>query len=81
MLDEDDLAALMDAVELAPDQSVRVDVEAETVTSRAGVARARIPAGTRQQLLEGTWDATAVLLDAGDEIEATAERLAYVTGF
>ena len=81
VLDEDDLAALMDAVELAPDQSVRVDVEAETVTSRAGVARARIPAGTRQQLLEGTWDATAVLLDAGDEIEATAERLAYVTGF
>ena len=40
-----------------------------------------IPAGTRQQLLEGSWDATAVLLDAGDAIEATAERLPYVAGF
>jgi len=80
VLDAADLAALMDTVELDPDQSVGIDIAAETVTSRAGVARARIPAGTRQQLLEGTWDATAVLLEAGDAIETTAERLPYVTG-
>jgi hypothetical protein len=35
----------------------------------------------RQQLLGGTWDATAVLLEAGDAIEATAARLPYVQGF
>jgi len=80
-LRESDLSALMDSVELDPAQQVRVDIDAQTVTSRAGVAAAAIPAGTRQQLLEGTWDATAVLLDAGDLIETTAERLPYVTGY
>jgi hypothetical protein len=33
------------------------------------------------QLLEGTWDATGLLLDAGDAIEQTAARLPYVGGF
>jgi len=77
----DDLAALMESVELDPSQTVTVDVEAETVSSRAGRFRATIPAGTRKQLLEGTWDGTAVLLEAGDAIERTAEGLPYVTVF
>jgi 3-isopropylmalate/(R)-2-methylmalate dehydratase small subunit len=80
-LSDDDLAALMESVELDPEQEVAIDVEAETVTSRAGTVRAGIPSGTRQQLLEGTWDATSVLLDAGDAIEKTAARLPYVDGF
>ena len=81
VLADDDLTALMDAVELEPSQQVTVDIEAQTVTSRAGVAAAQVPTGTRQQLLEGTWDATAVLLDAGEAIEETAGRLPYITGF
>ncbi len=40
-----------------------------------------MPAGTRKTLVEGTWDATAVLLDAGDAIEATAARLPYIGNF
>ena len=43
----------------------------------AGDLEAGIPKGTRQQLLEGTWDATQVLLDAGDQIEKTAAALPY----
>ena len=81
VLGESDLAALMDSVELDPAQQVSVDLEAQTVTSRAGVAPASIPSGTRQQLLEGTWDATSALLEAGDAIEATAARLPYVSGY
>ena len=77
----DDLAALMDSVELDPTQDVRVDVRKQTVTSRAGVARAQIPGGARTQLLEGTWGATSQLLDANDAIEATASRLPYMDGF
>jgi 3-isopropylmalate/(R)-2-methylmalate dehydratase small subunit len=76
-----DLAALMDAVELDPTQEVVVDLRARTVTSRAGAARAEVREGVRQQLLEGTWNATAVLLEAGPAIEETAERLPYVGGF
>ena len=76
-----DLAALMDSVELDPTQEVRIDIEARTVTSRAGVASAGIPDGTRTQLLEGTWDATAQLLEAGDAIEATPGKLPYTRDF
>jgi 3-isopropylmalate/(R)-2-methylmalate dehydratase small subunit len=80
-LDADDLAALMDSVTLDPEQQVVVDLEARTVTSRAGAVAANIPDGVRRQLLEGSWNATHVLLDSGDAIEATAARLPYLTDF
>ena len=80
-LDEGDLENLMGSVELDPAQEVTVDVQARTVTSRAGTVPAQIPDGTRKQLLEGTWDATAMLLDAGDAIENTARALPYLRGF
>ncbi len=77
----DDLAALMDSVELDPTQDVTVDLEAQTVASRAGVVHANIPSGTRTQLLSGTWDATTQLLDAGDAIERTANSLPYMHAY
>jgi len=80
-LEPGDLAALMDSVELDPGQEVVVDVEARTVTSRAGTMKGRIPDGARQQLLEGTWDGTAVLLEAGPAIERCAGALPYVQEF
>jgi 3-isopropylmalate/(R)-2-methylmalate dehydratase small subunit len=81
MLEADDLAALMDAVVLDPEQPVLLDLEARTVTSRAGTVAAKIPDGVRRQLLEGSWNATRVLLDAGDAIEATAARIPYLSDF
>ena len=81
MLDADDLAALMDAVVLDPEQPVLLDLETRTVTSRAGTVAAKIPDGVRSQLLEGSWNATRALLDAGDAIEATAARIAYLDDF
>jgi len=80
-LEPADLATLMDSIELDPDQEVVIDLEARTVTSRAGTMAAGIRDGTRQQLLEGTWNATSVLLEAGDAIERTAERLPYLSDF
>ncbi|MBW2422983.1 MAG: 3-isopropylmalate dehydratase small subunit [Deltaproteobacteria bacterium] len=77
-LGEEDLAKLMDSVELDPTQTLRLDLKARTVTSRAGEMAAGVPDGVRQQFLEGTWDATRVLLEAGDLIEQTAAALPYV---
>jgi len=76
-----DLAKLFDSVELDPTQEVTVDLETLTVTSRAGRFAAGLPEGARSQLLEGSWNATAVLLEAGDAIERTARALPYVAGF
>ena len=80
-LDDDARNALLDAIELDPSQEVVLDLEAGTVTSRAGTTPVTLAAGPRQQLLAGTWDATSVLLEAGDAIEGTAQALPYVRGF
>jgi len=76
-----ELDRLMDAVELDPAQELVLDLVAETLISRVGVQRIAMPDGARRQLLEGNWDATAVLLEARDAIQATAARLPYVGGF
>jgi 3-isopropylmalate/(R)-2-methylmalate dehydratase small subunit len=76
-----ELDRLMDAVELDPKQELVLDLAAGTLASRAGVQKVAMPDGARRQLLEGTWDATAVLLEARDAIRATAARLPYVSGF
>ena len=78
---ESDLSALMDSLEVDPGQEVVIDIEARSVTSRAGTVPARVADGARHQLLEGSWDASSVLLEAGDAIDATAARLPYLTGF
>ncbi|MCR9095492.1 MAG: 3-isopropylmalate dehydratase small subunit [bacterium] len=73
-----DLSTVMDSIELDPQQNVEIDVQASKVRCRAGEFDAGIPAGTRKMLLEGSWDATRVLLEAGDLIEETAKALPYV---
>jgi 3-isopropylmalate/(R)-2-methylmalate dehydratase small subunit len=80
-LSEADLEKLMDSVSLEPEQELDLDLDAQTLRYRGGELPVTIAPGTRKQLLEGTWHATAVLLDAGDAIEQTAERLPYVTGY
>jgi 3-isopropylmalate/(R)-2-methylmalate dehydratase small subunit len=80
-LGDADLAALMDAVESDPQQQIVVDVAAGSVSCRAGTFAARVPEGARDALLQGTWDATAVLLEAGDAIEHRAAALPYLADF
>jgi 3-isopropylmalate/(R)-2-methylmalate dehydratase small subunit len=79
--DEASVAALMAAVEEDPAHDLTVDVEALSATYRGRTYRVSMPDGVRKQLLEGTWDATRVLLAAAEDVEATARRLPYVAGF
>jgi 3-isopropylmalate/(R)-2-methylmalate dehydratase small subunit len=76
-----DLVSLMDSVTLDPEQELALDVVACSITSRAGRMEGGMHEGARAQLLDGTWNATAVLLDAGEAIERTAQRLPYITDF
>jgi len=80
-LGEHALEALMSSVELDPAQTVAIDLREGTVSSRAGTVECQVPEGARSQLLEGTWDATGTLLDAGTAIEGTARSLPYVDDF
>jgi 3-isopropylmalate/(R)-2-methylmalate dehydratase small subunit len=76
-----ELERLMDAVELDPSQELALDLAAGTLTSRVGTQQVAMPEGAKRQLLEGNWDATAVLLEARDAIQRTAAQLPYVSGF
>ncbi len=78
---DSDLENLMGSVELDPEQEVVIDVSAQTLRSRAGTVACEIPEGTRKQLLEGSWDATSMLLDAANDVDRTAAALPYLDGF
>jgi 3-isopropylmalate/(R)-2-methylmalate dehydratase small subunit len=76
-----DLEWLQKAIGREPQASVAVDVEKQEVRFGDRVIKATVPDGPRNQLVGGTWDSTAVLLEAGAAIEATATKLPYVAGF
>ena len=76
-----DIEWLQKAIGREPQKVVTVDVERQEVRLGDRVIRATMPDGPRNQLVSGTWDSTAVLLEAGAAIEATAQKLPYVTGY
>lgn len=77
----EEIDRLRDAVEVDPTQMLRIDLPTNTITSTLGAQAIAMPAGTRKTLIEGTWDATATLLEAGAMIEETAARLPYLQNF
>jgi 3-isopropylmalate/(R)-2-methylmalate dehydratase small subunit len=81
VVSQTDLEWLQKAVEKAPKELVTADVEKQEVRFGDRVIKASIPEGARKSLVQGTWDSTAVLLEAGEAIEATAKKLPYVVGF
>jgi 3-isopropylmalate/(R)-2-methylmalate dehydratase small subunit len=75
------IAALMAAVDADPGEVLTIDLTALTATYRGESYPIELPSGVRNQFLEGTWDATRLLLDAEPSIRAAAARLPYVRGF
>ena len=69
------------AVAQEPHRDLVVHVEREEVHFADRTIPARLPQGTKHQLVTGTWNATGVLLEAGDQIEQVAHRLPYVSGY
>ena len=78
---QEDIEWLQREIGRAPQTPVTVDVEKQEVRFGDRVIKATMPEGARNQLVGGTWDSTAVLLEAGAAIEATARKLPYVTGW
>jgi 3-isopropylmalate/(R)-2-methylmalate dehydratase small subunit len=80
-ISQEDVLWLQRAIGRDSKQAVTVDVERREVRLGDRVIPAGIPDGARNQLVSGGWNATGVLLEAGEAIEATAGRLPYVKGF
>jgi len=78
---QEDLEWLQREIGRAPQTPVAVDVEKQEVKFGGRTIKATVPDGPRNQLVGGTWDSTAVLLEAGSAIEATAGQLPYGKGY
>lgn len=76
-----DMERLMAAVEQAPGTVVSLDIAGGTVTAGNVTAAITLPAAARESFVEGTWDATGLLLENYHEVEAVAARLPYVAGW
>jgi 3-isopropylmalate/(R)-2-methylmalate dehydratase small subunit len=74
---QEDLDWLQKAVARSPQEPLTVNVERQEVRFGGRTIRATVPDGPRHQLVGGTWDSTAVLLEAAGAIEATARKLPY----
>jgi 3-isopropylmalate/(R)-2-methylmalate dehydratase small subunit len=72
--------AMMTQVTSDPTTAVTVDLEAMTVTAGSLSFPIEMPSAARDGFLDGSWDATGLLLDRYEEVEAVAARLPYVSG-
>jgi 3-isopropylmalate/(R)-2-methylmalate dehydratase small subunit len=75
------LEALMKAVEADPKLELTVDLEKKEIRAGGQSYPFEMPDGPRQQFLSGHWDTTAELLEAKDQVRATAAKLPYFGGF
>jgi 3-isopropylmalate/(R)-2-methylmalate dehydratase small subunit len=79
--DAETVAALMALVEREPRTEVVVDLDRMRVAAGSSSYAVELPPGARESFLEGTWDASALLLDKFEEVEAVASRLPYIAGW
>ena len=61
-----------------PALNVVVDLVELRTTAGSHTFPISLPAAARDGFLDGTWDATGLLLDRYEEVEAVAARLPYV---
>jgi 3-isopropylmalate/(R)-2-methylmalate dehydratase small subunit len=76
-----DAKRLIAAAEQKPEERFTVNLEALSISGAGMSVPVTIPATARESFLEGTWDATGLLLDRYDQVEAVAARLPYVNGW
>jgi 3-isopropylmalate/(R)-2-methylmalate dehydratase small subunit len=77
------LDALMTLVERDPSTEIVVDLQSMRVTAAGHGYEITLPSAARESFLDGSWDATGLLLDNYDDIRGVAARLPYAsaTGF
>ena len=59
---------------------VAIDIAADAVTAGGRQLPDDAAPAAREAFLDGSWDATGLLLDSFEEVEAVAARLPYVSG-
>jgi 3-isopropylmalate/(R)-2-methylmalate dehydratase small subunit len=76
-----DVEALMSIVEADPTVAVDVDLQAGTCTAGGRTCAVSMPPAVRDAFASGAWDTTGLLRERYEEVNATAAKLPYVSGF
>jgi 3-isopropylmalate/(R)-2-methylmalate dehydratase small subunit len=76
-----DVDAMMTRIEKNPEARVHIDLVAGTGEVDGIRCPVSLPANTRDAFTSGAWDTTGMLLENFDQVQATAARLPYVSGF
>ena len=72
---------LLNLTESSPETSYVLDLQAMTISGGGLTLAVTLPAAARESFLDGSWDATAQLLDRFEEVKAVAASLPYVSGW
>lgn len=72
---------LMKAVTADPALVVAIDLATMRLTAGDRSFAIGLPPAARDSFLDGSWDATGLLLDRYEEVEGVAARLPYINGF
>jgi 3-isopropylmalate/(R)-2-methylmalate dehydratase small subunit len=77
----DGVRALQETAAREPGHVFVLDLAARTVTGPGVRVDVSMPESVRGAFLTGQWDATGLLLERFEEVEAVARKLPYVSGF
>src|SRR4051812_47344750 len=72
---------LMKRVEENPSLEITVNLDRMTIAAGDASYQIALPTAARESFLDGTWDATGLLLDRFEDVESVAKRLPYVSGW
>jgi len=75
------IARLQDLVTQAPALVVSIDLEAMQLACGDWRMPVSLPPAARESFLDGTWDATGLLLDRYEQVEETMSRVPYLNGW
>jgi len=76
-----DVIRIQDIAEQSPESEATIDLQNMTVRVGTRLFNGTMPESSRNALLQGSWDSTAVLLEGLDEIEKTYLKLPYAHRF
>jgi 3-isopropylmalate/(R)-2-methylmalate dehydratase small subunit len=76
-----DIRAIQERIEENPSAEVRLDLAAGTCEVDGFRAAVTLPPKVREAFISGAWDTTGMLLDNFEQVNATAAKLPYVSGF
>jgi 3-isopropylmalate/(R)-2-methylmalate dehydratase small subunit len=74
------LQILLAAVEQDPSTEIAIDLSAMRVTAKGQSYELSLPPAAREAFLDGSWDATGLLLEQFEAVAAVAARQPYVSG-